>query len=78
VVWSNQDVLETPGEVDRLQRLLDRSAAAAGAHLRDILTGDHRLSAAEACERLRCPREGPAAVVRNRTVQPPSRGNGKR
>ncbi|MDX6340779.1 MAG: hypothetical protein QOH87_917 [Trebonia sp.] len=51
-MWSNRDVLETPEEVDRLQRLLDRSAAAAGAHLRDILTGDHRLSAAETCVRL--------------------------
>ena len=47
-----RDVLETPEEVDRLQRLLDRSAAAAGAHLRDIITDDRRLSAAQVCERL--------------------------
>ena len=52
-VWSNRDVLETPEEIDRLQRLLDRSAAAAGAHLRDIITDDRRLSAAQVCERLR-------------------------
>jgi nitroimidazol reductase NimA-like FMN-containing flavoprotein (pyridoxamine 5'-phosphate oxidase superfamily) len=52
-VWSNRDVLETPEEIDRLQRLLDRSAAAAGAHLTDIITDDRRLSAAQVCERLR-------------------------
>ena len=51
-MWSNRDVLETPEEIDRLQELLDRSAAAAGAHLRDIITGDRRLSAAQVCERL--------------------------
>lgn len=52
-MWSNQRVLETPEEIDGLQRLLDRSAADAGAHLRDILTDDHRLSAAQVCEKLR-------------------------
>jgi nitroimidazol reductase NimA-like FMN-containing flavoprotein (pyridoxamine 5'-phosphate oxidase superfamily) len=51
-VWSNREVLETPEEIDRLQGLLDRSAAAAGAHLRDIITDDRRLSAAQVCERL--------------------------
>jgi hypothetical protein len=51
-VWSNREVLETPQEVDRLQGLLDRSAAAAGAHLRGIITDDRRLSAAQVCERL--------------------------
>ncbi|MGH3208660.1 MAG: pyridoxamine 5'-phosphate oxidase family protein, partial [Trebonia sp.] len=51
-VWSNREVLETPEEIDRLQGLLDRSAAAAGAHLRDIITDERRLSAAQVCERL--------------------------
>jgi uncharacterized pyridoxamine 5'-phosphate oxidase family protein len=46
-------VLETPEETGRLQRLLDRSAAGAGAHLSDIITGDRRLSAVQLCERLR-------------------------
>jgi len=45
-------VLETPQETDRLQRLLDRSAAAAGPHLSSIITDSHRLSAVEVCERL--------------------------
>jgi nitroimidazol reductase NimA-like FMN-containing flavoprotein (pyridoxamine 5'-phosphate oxidase superfamily) len=45
-------VLETPEEIDHLQGLLDRSAAAAGAHLRGIITGDRRLSAVQVCERL--------------------------
>jgi nitroimidazol reductase NimA-like FMN-containing flavoprotein (pyridoxamine 5'-phosphate oxidase superfamily) len=45
-------VLETPEETGRLQELLDRSAAAAGPHLRDIITGERRLSAAALCERL--------------------------
>jgi hypothetical protein len=45
-------VLETPEEIGRLQRLLDRSAAAAGPHLRDIIIGDRRLSAVALCERL--------------------------
>jgi hypothetical protein len=45
-------VLETPTEIDRLQELLDRSAAAAGAHLKGIASDDHRLSAVQVCERL--------------------------
>jgi hypothetical protein len=45
-------VLETPEEIDRLQQLLDRSAAGAGPHLSSIITDSHRLSAAEVCERL--------------------------
>ncbi|MGH3211052.1 MAG: pyridoxamine 5'-phosphate oxidase family protein, partial [Trebonia sp.] len=45
-------MLETPEEIDRLQGLLDRSAAAAGAHLRDIITDECRLSAAQVCGRL--------------------------
>ena len=35
-----------------MQQLLDRSAAGAGAHMRDIITGDRRLSAVQVCERL--------------------------
>jgi len=51
-LWSNRHVLETPEEVDRLQRLLDRSAAGAGAHLRGIISDDRRLSAVQVCEKL--------------------------
>jgi nitroimidazol reductase NimA-like FMN-containing flavoprotein (pyridoxamine 5'-phosphate oxidase superfamily) len=51
-MWSNRHVLETPEEIDRLQELLDRSAAGAGAHLRDIISDDRRLSAVQVCERL--------------------------
>jgi hypothetical protein len=43
---------ETPAEMDRLQQLLDKSAAAAGPHLRSIITDDRRLSAEELCARL--------------------------
>ena len=45
-------MLETPGEIDRLQQLLDRSAVAAGPHLRGIITEERRLSAAQLIERL--------------------------
>ena len=45
-------MLETPEEVSRLQELLDRSAAGAGAHLKGISGDDRRLSAAQVCERL--------------------------
>ena len=45
-------MLETPEEIDRLQRRLDRSAAGAGAHLRDIITDDRRLTAVQVCEKL--------------------------
>ncbi|HET9081176.1 MAG TPA: pyridoxamine 5'-phosphate oxidase family protein [Trebonia sp.] len=45
-------MLETPEETGRLQELLDCSAAGAGAHLRGIITGDRRLSAAQVCQRL--------------------------
>jgi nitroimidazol reductase NimA-like FMN-containing flavoprotein (pyridoxamine 5'-phosphate oxidase superfamily) len=51
-LWSNRQVLETPEEIDRLQELLDRSAAGAGAHLKGIISDDRRLSAAQVCERL--------------------------
>ena len=39
-------MLETPEEIDRLQQLLDRSAAGAGPHMRGIITDERRLSAA--------------------------------
>jgi general stress protein 26 len=40
-------MLETPEELERLQDLLDRSAAAGGPHLRDIITDDRRLTAVQ-------------------------------
>jgi hypothetical protein len=43
-------MLETPEEVDGLQQLLDRSAGAAGPHLRGIITADRRLSAVQVCQ----------------------------
>jgi hypothetical protein len=42
-------VLETPPELDRLQRLLDSSAARAGEHLRSIITDERRLDAPGVC-----------------------------
>jgi len=45
-------MLETSEEIDRLQQLLDRSAAGAGLHLRGIITDERRLSAAQVIERL--------------------------
>jgi nitroimidazol reductase NimA-like FMN-containing flavoprotein (pyridoxamine 5'-phosphate oxidase superfamily) len=45
-------MLETPEEMDRLQELLDRSAAAAGPHLRGIITDERRLNAAQVCQLL--------------------------
>ncbi len=45
-------MLETPDELARLQDLLDRSAAGAGPHLRDIITDERRLTAAQVCELL--------------------------
>jgi general stress protein 26 len=51
-VWSNRHVLETPEEIERLQLLLDGSAAGAGPHLREIITDDRRLNAVQVCERL--------------------------
>ena len=46
-------MLETPAELGRLQELLDRSAAAAGAHLSGIITSERRLSAVQLTEKLR-------------------------
>jgi Pyridoxamine 5'-phosphate oxidase len=45
-------MLETPDELTRLQALLDASMAAAGPHLRDIITDERRLNARELTERL--------------------------
>jgi len=45
-------MLETPEELDNLQRLLDRSMAGAGGHLRGIITGERRRSAAGLAGRL--------------------------
>jgi general stress protein 26 len=45
-------MLETAEELDTLQRLLDLSMAGAGEHLRGIITGERRLSAAELAGRL--------------------------
>ena len=45
-------MLETPEELRDLQRLLDQSAATAGAHLRSIITAERRLDAREVCDHL--------------------------
>jgi general stress protein 26 len=45
-------MLETAEELGNLQRLLDSSMASAGEHLRGIITGERRLSAAELAGRL--------------------------
>jgi hypothetical protein len=45
-------MLETTEELAALQRLLDDSAAAAGPHMRDIITADRRMDAAALAERL--------------------------
>jgi hypothetical protein len=45
-------VHETPEDLAELQRLLDRSYAAAGAHLLSIHTPERRLAAAQIAERL--------------------------
>jgi general stress protein 26 len=45
-------MLETAEELDTLQQLLDLSMAGAGEHLRGIITGERRLSAAELAGRL--------------------------
>jgi len=43
---------ETPRDLARLQALLDRSYEAAGAHLRDVITPERRLSAEALAARL--------------------------
>ncbi len=45
-------MLETPEELQRLQDLLDASMDGAGPHLRDIVTGERRMDAAELVSRL--------------------------
>jgi hypothetical protein len=45
-------MLETPEEMDRLQRLLDLSARSAGPHLRSVITDERRLGAEELNARL--------------------------
>src|ERR1700757_336622 len=45
-------MFETAEELGNLQRLLDRSMAGAGGHLRGIITGERRLSAADLAGRL--------------------------
>ena len=45
-------MLETPEELTRLQALLDASMAAAGPHLRGIITDERRLNGRELTERL--------------------------
>lgn len=43
---------ETPDDLRHLQRLLDESAAAAGPHLRGIISDERRLGAEDLCRRL--------------------------
>lgn len=43
---------ETPDDLDRLQRMLDDSAAGAGPHLRSIITDERRLDAPALCQKL--------------------------
>ena len=43
---------ETPADLERLQGTLDASYAAAGTHLREVITPERRLSAAQLAERL--------------------------
>ena len=43
---------ETPDDLTRLQEVLDRSAAAGGRHLSDVISGERRLTAEAVCEHL--------------------------
>jgi len=45
-------MFETPQELDALQSLLDASMAAAGPHLRDIISAERRLDARQLADRL--------------------------
>lgn len=45
-------MLETPAELAALQELLDRSYAAGGQHLRNVITPDRLLTAEQVAERL--------------------------
>jgi uncharacterized pyridoxamine 5'-phosphate oxidase family protein len=51
-LWWNRCMLESPAEMNRLQQLLDDSAAGAGPHLRGIITDNRRLTARQVCQRL--------------------------
>jgi|ERR1022692_1047628 hypothetical protein len=51
-MWWNRHMLESPDDMNRLQQLLDKSAAGAGPHLRGIITDDRRLTAQQVCQRL--------------------------
>ncbi len=50
--WLNSDIHETTADLAALQDLLDRSDAAAGPHLRSIITPDRRVDATELVGRL--------------------------
>lgn len=54
---------ETAEELDRLQALLDASAARAGRHLRSIITEQRRLNAAQLCVQLSGMRSVTVATV---------------
>ncbi|MBI4933800.1 MAG: pyridoxamine 5'-phosphate oxidase family protein [Actinobacteria bacterium] len=43
---------ETPDDLRALQELLDRSDAAGGRHLRDVISEERRLTAEQVCDRL--------------------------
>ncbi len=45
-------MFESDQDLESLQALLDRSYAAAGSHLREVITPDRRLGAHEVCDRL--------------------------
>lgn len=51
-VWNSRPMLETTEEMAALQNLLDASAAAAGPHMREIITREHRMDAGELTRRL--------------------------
>jgi hypothetical protein len=50
--WDIRWMLETPEELADLQALLDESAAAAGPHMREIITDERRVDAAALVRRL--------------------------
>ena len=52
MAWNIGFMFETTEELAALQNLLDASAAAAGAHLREIITDDRRMDADELTRRL--------------------------
>lgn len=52
----NGEVFETPGDIDALQEILDRSYRRAGPNLREIHRQGRHLSAAELSDRLQGPR----------------------